>query len=60
MSFINSFLRKSIFIALCMSLVVQVSNAQSKRRVYIEKYTGAWCQYCPNGAVAFDEIGKQY
>ncbi|MGA1278068.1 MAG: choice-of-anchor D domain-containing protein [Candidatus Kapaibacteriota bacterium] len=60
MNIINSLLRKTIFIALCMSLVVQVSNAQSKRRAYIEKYTGAWCQYCPNGAVAFDEIGKQY
>ncbi len=60
MRIVSSFLRKAILLALIMMLAVQVSDAQSKRRAYIEKYTGAWCQYCPNGAVAFDEIGKQY
>jgi len=60
MSIMNSFLRKVLFLVICMGLVAQVSHAQSKRRAYIEKYTGAWCQYCPNGAVAFEELGKQY
>jgi len=56
----NSFFSKVLFLVICMGLVAQVSHAQSKRRVYIEKYTGAWCQYCPNGAVAFEELSKQY
>ncbi|MFM7340080.1 MAG: Omp28-related outer membrane protein, partial [Bacteroidota bacterium] len=60
MSNIHSFLRKALFLVLGICLIAQVSNAQSKRRVYIEEYTGAWCQYCPNGAVAFEELGKQY
>ncbi|MFM8455226.1 MAG: Omp28-related outer membrane protein, partial [Ignavibacteria bacterium] len=54
------FMRKALLFALIAILAVQVSDAQSKRRAYIEKYTGAWCQYCPNGAVAFEELGKQY
>jgi len=60
MSIINTFLRKVLFLVICMGLVAQVSHAQSKRRAYIEKYTGAWCQYCPNGAVTFDELSKKY
>ena len=60
MRVLSSFLRKALLFALIAMLAVQVSDAQSKRRVYIEKYTGAWCQYCPNGAVAFDQLGQQY
>ena len=60
MRIVSSFLRKALLLALITILAVQVSDAQSKRRAYIEKYTGAWCQYCPNGAVAFEEISKQY
>lgn len=60
MRIVSSLLRKTILLALITMLAVQVSDAQSKRRAYIEKYTGAWCQFCPNGAVAFDELGKQY
>ena len=60
MKFLSSFMRKALLFALATILAVQVSDAQSKRRAYIEKYTGAWCQYCPNGAVAFDQLGQQY
>lgn len=60
MKLFTSLLRKTMLFALITMLAVQVSDAQSKRRAYIEKYTGAWCQYCPNGAVAFDQLGQQY
>ena len=35
-------------------------QAQTKRRAVIEEYTGAWCQYCPSGAVAFDQLSNNY
>lgn len=38
----------------------QILMAQPKRRAIIEKYTGAWCQYCPGGAATFDQLSQKY
>jgi Outer membrane protein Omp28/FlgD Ig-like domain len=31
-------------------------EAQSMQKVIIEKHTGAWCGYCPDGALIMDDI----
>lgn len=31
-----------------------------KRKVVIEEFSGTWCQYCPRGIVAMEEIEEKY
>ena len=51
------------FISLCIFAffaIISQSNAIATKRVLVEEFTGAWCQFCPDGAVKLDELEKQY
>ena len=37
-----------------------VINQTEKVRPLVEEYTGLWCQYCPSGYVAMEEMGEKY
>lgn len=53
--------RKLLLLVMAMFTITSVTNAQLPvRKVLVEKQTGAWCQYCPGGIEAFDQIHKQY
>lgn len=41
----------------CNSGVVGVVSALVDKYVVIEEKTGTWCQYCPSGAAAMDNVG---
>lgn len=45
---------------LAVASLFTLATAQPAQRVLIEEFTGAWCQYCPNGAVAIDELAQLY
>lgn len=33
-----------------------IANAQAPKKYLFEYFTGAWCQYCPNGALAIQNV----
>ncbi len=56
-----TFFRSMMLLALLGFITSTASFAQMpKKKVVVEKQTGAWCQYCPGGIEAFDNIHKQY
>lgn len=56
------FLHRNIMVLAVLALFcTAITNAQlPKRKMVIEKQTGAWCQYCPGGIEAFENFEKQY
>lgn len=55
------FHRNIMVLAVLALFCTAITNAQlPKRKMVIEKQTGAWCQYCPGGIEAFESFEKQY
>lgn len=42
------------------SNTVQVLLGEAQKIVLLEEFTGAWCQYCPDGAVIVEELLAAY
>lgn len=40
------------------SVFTNLGNSAT-RRVIVEEFTGAWCQFCPDGAVVLDQLEQQ-
>ncbi|HRE57892.1 MAG TPA: choice-of-anchor D domain-containing protein [Candidatus Kapabacteria bacterium] len=56
-----TFFRSMMLLALLGFITSTASFAQMpKKKVVVEKQTGAWCQYCPGGIEAFEQIHEQY
>lgn len=56
-----TFFRSMMLLALLGFITGTASFAQMpKKKVVVEKQTGAWCQYCPGGIEAFEQIHEQY
>ncbi|MBT8195499.1 MAG: Omp28-related outer membrane protein [Bacteroidia bacterium] len=49
----------STFVAVFTIIAISV-NAQSQKKVLIEENTGAWCQFCPDGAVQVNNLMNLY
>ncbi|MEM6273056.1 MAG: Omp28-related outer membrane protein [Bacteroidota bacterium] len=49
-------MKKILLTAFGMICLFQFSSAQSLQNVIIEKHTGAWCGFCPEGAEILDQI----
>lgn len=52
----------TLFSILVAALLVVTTTvyAQSQKKVLIEENTGAWCQFCPDGAVQVDNLMNLY
>lgn len=56
-----TFFRSMMLLALLGFITGTASFAQMpKKKVVVEKQTGAWCQYCPGGIEAFEQIHDRY
>ncbi len=51
-------LKYFLLVAIVFALTINLNAAQKK--VLIEQFTGAWCQFCPDGTVKMDEILQEY
>ncbi|MFI5202435.1 MAG: hypothetical protein ACHQNE_08605, partial [Candidatus Kapaibacterium sp.] len=58
----RSFLVLSLAVAAIAPLLLSApSTAQAQnRRVMLEEFTGAWCGWCPRGALAIQQIKEGY
>lgn len=54
-------MRKNLLLFVITALCAQFSFAQTPvKKVLIEEFTGAWCGWCPDGAVVLDDIKADY
>lgn len=50
-------IKSTVVCLLCLLTSAATIRAQTTtRKVLLEKYTGAWCQWCPDGAMMSDEV----
>lgn len=53
-------MKKTLLSTLALVFGLQVLHAQSIQKVLIEEHTGAWCGYCPDGALILEDVLAQH
>jgi hypothetical protein len=49
-------MKKALLSLLMLLIASQMSFGQSIQKVLIEEHTGAWCGYCPDGALILEDV----
>ena len=53
-------MRKILPLFIAFAFVGQLTYGQAVKKVLIEEFTGAWCGFCPDGALIMDDILATY
>jgi Outer membrane protein Omp28 len=53
-------MKRGLLVALLLMVGMQMLNAQTIQKVLVEEFTGAWCGYCPQGALILEDVLAQH